>query len=90
MSPAFRPRPGVVASRQGEARYLTDTATGKVFELNEPALRIFEALGRGEDEAALLATLRAAYPGVSPAELARDARALLEELVRAGLVEPRS
>jgi coenzyme PQQ synthesis protein D (PqqD) len=83
----FRARPGVVLSGKGDARFLTDLSSGQVYELNETAAAVFEVARLGAGEAEVAAALAAKYPEVPSDELGRDAREVLADMVRAGVLE---
>lgn len=83
-----RAREGLVVSAKGEAHYITDLATGQVWEMNATAALLFEAARKGATVKALSDALAAKHPEVPRDEVERDAAELVEEMVRAGLLVP--
>jgi hypothetical protein len=78
----------VLLSGDGEEKYLTDIASGAVFQVNETAGLIFETARAGKPLAGIEDALAATYPDVPRGELARDVRASLAEFVERGLLKP--
>ncbi len=83
----FQARPGVVLTGNDAARFATDLASGEVFELNETAAIVYEAAAAGRSVGDVVNALAERYPEVPREEIERDARDLLTELERHGLVE---
>lgn len=79
----FTPPPHVTVTDLGDDMVLLDSKSGEMFALNESGRCIWYALGRGE--AAASAALVEAFD-VTPERARADVRALLDELVEAGLV----
>jgi hypothetical protein len=82
----LRPHKDVVSQRLGEAGVLIDMRSGRMFELNVTGIRIWELVGEGcsPDDAA--ARLLQEFAG-DPLELRAEVGALVEELVREGLLD---
>ena len=80
-----RPAPGVVSRRVGNGGVLVHLGTSHVYELNETGWTVWEGLDRGAPIADIADGLADRYEpaGVS---ITADVRALVDELVRLGLV----
>jgi len=84
----FAASPDVLLSGEGAERFVTDLASGAVYQINESASLVFERARSGASLAGIEDALCAAYPDVPRDELARDARDLLGELVGRGILKP--
>jgi hypothetical protein len=76
----------IVHQEKGEA-FLLHVASGRYFGLNRSGLVVWNAIVEGVDPAA---ALRARWPNADPATADADSARLIEVLLRAGLVTPRS
>lgn len=79
----FMPAPEVVVTDLGDDLVLLNSRSGEMFALNEAGRCIWYALGGGQ--AAAAAALIDAFD-VTPERARADVRALVNELVEAGLV----
>lgn len=82
---AYAPAPGIVATDLGDELILLDPARGEMFSLNATGRCIWGALGGGLDAA--VRALVDAFD-ITAEQAAADARALVEDLVAAGLLVP--
>lgn|SRR5690554_3115259 len=82
---AYAPAPGVVVTDLGDELILLDPARGEMFALNATGRCIWGALDRGL-EAAVRALVTAFE--ITAEQAAADARALVDDLLRAGLLVP--
>jgi len=81
----LRPADKVLFRALGGEAVLLDVGAGTYFGLDEVGTRVWRLLAGGASLAAALAALEAEYD-VSAERLARDVRALVEELVAARLL----
>jgi Coenzyme PQQ synthesis protein D (PqqD) len=84
---AGRLRRNVVWRRVGETVVAVEMQNGSIFELEGPAVRVWELLVDGGRTDELTATLAEEYD-VDRETLERDVARTLEELTDAGLIEP--
>jgi hypothetical protein len=86
----LRPHQDVVSQRLGDAAVLIDMRTGRMFELNVTGVRIWELVADGYSPAEAVPRLLEEFSG-DPDVLRAEVTALVEELVREGLLhaEPR-
>jgi hypothetical protein len=80
-----RPAPGVVSRRVGNGGVLVHLGTSHVYELNETGWTVWEGLDRGTPLADIAGGLADRYEPAG-ASVAADVRALIDELLRLGLV----
>lgn len=83
-------RPGVLVSRQGKAGFLTDLDSGNVFELNDVATRILEALRPGRTLAEAVQLIQQSHPEQPPDELAQDVKAWVKVCLGERFIEHRA
>lgn len=81
----LRPHPDVVSQRLGESGVLIDLRTGRMFELNATGLRVWELVNEGCPAGQMLHRLGDEFTG-DPDRLRDEVAALLDELVREGLL----
>lgn len=86
MQPVVPAQDVIVHQEKGEA-FLLNVASGRYFGLNRSGLVVWNAIVEGVDPAA---ALRARWPDAEPATADADAARLVDLLLRAGLVTPRS
>jgi hypothetical protein len=87
MPDSIRPPAADVAFRRlGEGGVLVDLRTDRLFELNDTGATVWEGLAAGLRFDDIVATLTTAFD-VTPAIAEREARALIESLTAAGLLD---
>lgn len=82
---AYAPAPGIVVTDLGDELILLDPTRGEMFSLNATGRCVWGALGGGLDAA--VRALVDAFD-IAAEQAAADARALVEDLVGAGLLVP--
>lgn len=86
MSVTYALRDDLVLTTRDGATFLTDLREGEVYEMNESAALILEALRRGDTPEHAVETLREKYPEVAPEELRGDVSALVAQLRAQGFL----
>lgn len=79
----------VVSQRLGDAGVLIDMRTGRMFELNASGIRIWELVTAGLSPQAVVSRLQHEFES-TPADLEVEVRALVDDLVREGLLDAES
>jgi hypothetical protein len=79
------PAADVVFRRLGSGGVLVDLRTDRLFDLNDTGATVWEGLAAGLPFDDIVASLTAAFD-VAPATAEREARALIESLTAAGLL----
>ncbi len=82
----FRVLPDVMVSGEGQANFVTNLASGDVFELNSTARIAFDAAREGRTLVEVADLLQERYPDVSAAELHGDLQEVMQDLVRRGVL----
>jgi 2-polyprenyl-3-methyl-5-hydroxy-6-metoxy-1,4-benzoquinol methylase len=83
----FRRVPDVLTEAAGADLLLVHAGRGTTFQLNRTGRAIYQLAGEGATSTEVAARLHAEL-GVDAARLEQDARELMDELARAGLLEP--
>lgn len=81
----FRPHANAVLRRVGDGAVLVHLDTGRVFELNDTAARIWELVAAGRIAADIVAVLQDEYAGDS-AVVAREVDELIDRWLQEGLL----
>lgn len=83
--PIYRPAPGVLFSAVGQEGVLLSTTEGAYYGLDEVGVAVWSTLSSGADFDTLHRTLLAEFD-VSSDVLGSDLRALVDDLISAGLI----
>ena len=86
-SPAWRPKPGVLAQTLGDEVVLLDANRGVYFSLNPTGARAWQLLSEGQSFEQILNALLEEFE-VTADVLEADLRRLLDELTESHLIEP--
>lgn len=81
----FAQAPHVLATAAGSERVLLDLKGERYYTLNEVGSRLWALLGPGATVPEMVATIGREYDGAGAEQVERDVRALLAELLAAGL-----
>lgn len=87
MSQRYQASNSVVGETLDGEIVLLDLQTGRYFQLNASASRMWEAIATSGDADSALATLTGEFD-VAEEELRRDLRALIDTLLQRGLLVP--
>ncbi len=83
----YRLREGIIPTQGGGRRYVTDTGTGAIYELNETAWLAVQVISEAMPEDAIIDHVAGAHPDVPRSEIEADVRGLLAELSRLKVVD---
>jgi hypothetical protein len=83
---AMRQSPDVVSNRLGDAGVLVNLRTNRIFELNATGVRAWELMGEGCTIGEIQRRLGEEFD-VAPDRVERELTALVDALVREGLVD---
>ena len=83
----YRRRSGISENRMGDDLFLVDPASGEIHHLDATAIALWTLLADPRDEAEIVATFAAAFPGQPVETLRADLRRALDAMLDGGLVE---
>lgn len=82
------PNPTVVSQPTRDGAVLLEMTTGDCFELNQVGAEIWAALAKGEALGGVIGTVASRY-GLPASTIEADARSLIDDLLKKGLLQSR-
>jgi hypothetical protein len=79
--------PNVVHRKMDDSVFLADQNVDSVFHLNQTGAAIWHLLEQPTSIAEIIATLNAAFPGISCDEIEKDVRKVFKQLSSRGLIQ---